>query len=126
LAARFDTAGNRPYADVQEVRRSVGRDELLRHIKDSLVTEFGGRLRGVVLYGSAARETDRPDSDFDVLVLLEGPVSLWPDVRRIAGVLYPLQLESERPIHALPVNSDDFEAGEFALYRNAAAEGVRL
>ncbi|HEY3359345.1 MAG TPA: nucleotidyltransferase domain-containing protein [Polyangia bacterium] len=104
----------------------MGRDELLRHIKARLTAEFGDRLRGVVLYGSVARRAAGADSDLDLLVLLTGPVSLWRDLRRIVESLYPLQLESDRPIHALPANVDDFEAGDFALYRNAKAEGVRL
>jgi predicted nucleotidyltransferase len=97
---------------------------LLARIKTCLEDVFGGRLRGVVLYGSEARGEATPDSDIDVLVLLTGPVALGRDLRTIIDVLYPLQLEIERPIHAMPVDINFYEAGEFALYRNAKREGI--
>ena len=51
------------------------------------------------------------------MVLLDGPVKLGEDLRRIVDALYPLQLEIERPIHALPVAMASFEAGEYAVNR---------
>jgi predicted nucleotidyltransferase len=102
----------------------VDRLSLLRRVKALLENAFGDRLRGVVLYGSEARGEATPDSDIDILVLLIGPVALGRDLRTIIHVLYPLQLEVERPIHAVPVDIAVYEAGEFALYRNAKREGI--
>ena len=95
-----------------------------RRIHELLADCFGDRLQGVVLYGSEARGTAVSDSDADLLVLLRGPVALGRDLKAIIEVLYPLQLEMERPIHALPVDAAEYAAGEFALYRNARREGV--
>ena len=36
-----------------------------------ILNRFGGRLRGLVLFGSRARGDHRPDSDADVAVFLE-------------------------------------------------------
>ena len=87
---------------------------------------FGDRLQGVVLYGSEARGTADSDSDADLLVLLRGPIALGNDLKTIIDALYPLQLEVERPIHALPVEATVYAEGEFSLYRNARKEGVLL
>lgn len=65
-----------------------------------------------------------PDSDIDLLVILDGGVNLWEDISKIVDAIYPLQLEVMRPIHALPVAAADYEAGEYALYRNAKREGI--
>lgn len=99
---------------------------LLARIKARLQDVYGDHLRGVVLYGSEARGEATPDSDIDILVLLTGPVTLGRDLRTIIHALYPLQLESERLIDATPVDIDVYEAGEFALYRNAKREGVAV
>lgn len=97
---------------------------LLARVKARLQAIYGDRLGGVVLYGSEARGEAASDSDIDLLVLLIGPVALGRELRTIIAALYPLQLEIERPLHAIPVDMHVYEAGEFALYRNARREGI--
>jgi len=104
----------------------MDRSTLLKRIRDSLEETFGERLRGIVLYGSEARGEATPDSDIDLLVLLTGPVQLGRDLRTIIHALYPLQLEIDRIIEAFPVDEEDYLRGEYAWYRNAQKEGVRL
>jgi uncharacterized protein len=98
----------------------------LQEIRPRLAAVFNDRLRDVVLYGSEARGEARPDSDLDLLVVLEGPVRLGPDLDSVVRALYPLQLALDRPIHALPVTASAFEAGDYALYRAARREGRSL
>jgi predicted nucleotidyltransferase len=105
---------------------TVDRFSLLRHVKALLEPVFGDRLRGVILYGSEARGEATPDSDIDLLVLLTGPVALGRDLRTIIHTLYPLQLEIDRIIEAFPVDEADYLRGEYAWYRNAQREGVRV
>jgi antitoxin ChpS len=48
-----------------------------------ILNRFGGRLRGLVLFGSRARGDHRPDSDADVAVFLEAiddPVAAQMDI----------------------------------------------
>ena len=100
------------------------RQEFLAAIKQRLLHAYGRRLRGVVLYGSEARGEAGPDSDVDVLVLLESPIDFGRDLRTNIDALYDLVLELERPISALPVDVAAYEAAKYPLYRNAKAEGV--
>ena len=101
-------------------------DEALKKIKPRLETAFPERLRGVLLYGSEARGGARTDSDLDLMVLIEGPLRLGKDLDRIVTALYPLQLELDRAIHALPVAMEAYEAAEYSLYREVKREGVLL
>ena len=102
------------------------RDELLARMKTALGEAFADRLAGVVLYGSEARGQSDPDSDIDLLVLLNAPVDSHQDSWTCIRTLYPLVLESERPIHSMPVDISEYEGLEFPLYRIAEREGVLL
>ena len=59
------------------------RDRVMREIRRRLESAYGARLRGIVLYGSEARGDAGPDSDIDLLVLLEGPVDWVVETRRM-------------------------------------------
>ena len=102
------------------------RKALLEQVKSRLGEAFGDRLEGVVLYGSEARGDAGRDSDVDVLVLLMEPPREPEDSWTCINTLYPLILESGRPIHAEPVAAAAYHAAEFPLYRHAAMEGVLL
>ena len=103
----------------------MNRQELLAGIRERLQKAHGPRLRGVVLYGSEVRDEARPDSDVDVLVLLEGPINYVHDLRTNIDALYDLVLALERPISAKPVDIAVYDAAAYPLYRNAKAEGIR-
>jgi uncharacterized protein len=98
----------------------------LQKCRALLQTLYAKRLKGLVLYGSCARSTEGVESDIDLMVLLEGPVDLAQEIRRIWTVLYPIQLESDRLLSVVPVDVALYDQGEYALYRQAKAEGVAL
>lgn len=101
-------------------------EEIRKEIRPRLEAAFPGRFRGVLLYGSEARNQGGDESDVDLMVLLHGPVRLGRDLETIVEALYPLQLKVDQPIHALPVSSEAFRAGEYGLYRSAQREGSYL
>ena len=100
--------------------------ETLKKCKRSLERNYGSQFKGLILYGSAARDDAGPGSDVDLLVLLSQPFDYFAELRRIVDLLYPIQLESDRLISAKPVPVDDFQRGRLQLYRNAKREGVVL
>jgi len=98
--------------------------ELLNEIKNRLEQAHGGRLRGVILYGSEARGEAGPDSDVDVLVLLDDPVDYGRDLQANLDVLYPLAMEIGRRISAKPISAQEYETVDCPLYRQAHREGI--
>lgn len=101
-------------------------DPLIKHCAQIIRETYGERLAGIVLYGSVARGDDDPESDIDLLVLIEGEYDLWEEIGRLVDALYPLQLESGRLISAKPARAEDYRRGTTMLYRNAVEEGITL
>ena len=98
---------------------------------------FMGRLEGryavkaVILFGSRARQTHRPDSDADLAVVLEGPAGQRSRTAMdMADLAYDVMLETGVMIEALPLWESEFDLPERfnnpALIRNIQREGVRL
>jgi len=100
--------------------------QIIEQCRQVLSAFYGDRLASLVLYGSQARVGGDPESDIDLLVLLEQPFDYFVELRRITDLLYPLQLESPRLISAKPADIAEYEAGAIQLYRNARAEGVAV
>jgi len=105
---------------------TIDRDELLREIKARLQAALGLRLAGVVLYGSEARRTARPDSDIDLMVLLNDTVRPWADLSAAVEAVVPLAIRFGRLIHPDVVERSTYETSDFPLFRNVRAEGVLL
>jgi uncharacterized protein len=93
-----------------------------KHLSD----HYQKHLKSVILYGSAARQELRPDSDIDLLVILQQPIDYCIELQTIVDLLYPLQLESSHWISAKPAEAEAFESGTIQLYRNVLKEGIVL
>lgn len=100
--------------------------ETIRKCKTTLEGHYGSQFKGLILYGSVARDQAGPASDIDLLVLLSQPFNYFDELRQIIELLYAIQLESDQLISARPVPVDEFEHGRIQLYRNAKREGVRV
>lgn len=99
-------------------------EALVKEIRNRLAAVHGARLRGVVLYGSEARGEAEPESDIDVLVLLEEPIDYGRDLQANLEALHPLAMELARRISAKPVSAKQYETVDCPLYRHAREEGI--
>ena len=81
-----------------------------------------------ILYGSEARGDARPDSDIDVLVLLEGEQRDFALEDAISGALYELELETGVLISPMILLRKAWENHPFKtpFYINVMNEGIRL
>lgn len=100
--------------------------DVIQHSRERLSAHYGDRFAGLILYGSEARGDSTSESDIDLLVLLRGPYNRLNELRSIADILYPLQLETDRLLSARPVPLEDFESMRLQLYRNVNEEGVAI
>ena len=103
---------------------SMAITEIIQKCRTTLESYYGARFKGLVLYGSVARNQAGSASDIDLLVLLSHPFNYFDELRQIIELLYPIQLESDQLISAKPAPLDEFENGRIQLYRNAKREGM--
>lgn len=102
------------------------RQSILREIRDRLEEAYGERLRGVMLYGSEARNRATADSDVDLLVLLQGPVLYARDVETGLEAVQPLARKLSRRISVKPVDAHEYESESCPLYEEVHREGMAL
>ena len=81
----------------------------------------------IILFGSRARGEERKDSDWDLLILTDYPVS-FQDEQRFRHHLFDLELELGEAFSTFVYSKSDWEMKHSVtpLYQNVAKEGVRL
>jgi predicted nucleotidyltransferase len=100
--------------------------QALTELHQALVEVYGGRLRGVYLYGSYARGDFHPGSDVDVLVVLEGPVQPPREIDRIGDRVADICLEHNLLIGTFPVSEEWLQERKSPLFEQVRREGIRL
>ena len=102
------------------------RPEIVKQIKEKMMkTE---PTATTILYGSEARGDARPDSDIDLLILLEGDRRDLRKESEISGALYDIELESGILISPMIMLRKQWDNRPFKtpFYINVMNEGIRL
>jgi predicted nucleotidyltransferase len=103
--------------DAQAVARAVARE---------LHGLYGERLKRVVLFGSWARGDAHPESDIDLLVVLDEVRSRRRELDRMSEVLWRYSLEHGTVVTELPVSEDEYRDSDEPILIRARAEGLRV
>ena len=101
-------------------------ESLLRDLRTRLEVLYGDRLHAVVLYGSYARGEESPESDVDVMVVLEDEVDPWREIRRMSELGLEVELEYEEMVTLYPVSQEDAERQSHSVLTNAQREGISV
>jgi len=80
----------------------------------------------IILYGSRARGDAGEYSDYDLLVLVDQPISMALKDRILASI-YPLELETEAMLTVVTYNRhqwESFPCREMPFHKNVERDGV--
>jgi predicted nucleotidyltransferase len=97
---------------------------LLSELKAGLQSLYGDRLRGLYLFGSYARGTAEPDSDVDVLIVLDEIASYGGEIRRTGDLTSSVSLKFGVSVSVVLMSVTDWEHGENPFLLNVRDEAV--
>ena len=97
---------------------------ILAELKSGLESLYGNRLRGLYLFGSYARGEAEPESDIDVLIVLDD-VSNYPDeVNRTGFLVSELSLRHGLSLSRVFLSRRAWTEGTDFFVRNVRQEGI--
>ena len=98
---------------------------LLDELRDRLSHAYAGRLNAVVLFGSEARGQAGPESDIDLIVVLDGLMGDYgEELERGLNAVYPVALRLGRRVSVKPLARQEYEHGDTPLLREVRRSGV--
>lgn len=100
--------------------------EIAAKVRKELEKLYGERLRGVYLYGSAARDQLTTDSDIDIAIVLDEIQSRFEEHERTSQLDSDVSLEYDTLVTFLFITEADFEEGLFTIHRVIKREGVSV
>jgi hypothetical protein len=106
--------------------RSPATRDLLQWVTQSLRDLYGPRLKHLFLYGSHARGEARPDSDVDLLVVLDGTVGTLEEARRTSGLILRAAAYRDAALSLVHLSEEEFGDDRRPLVRSVKEEGIDL
>jgi predicted nucleotidyltransferase len=82
----------------------------------------------VILYGSRARDDFREYSDWDFLVLVDGPVDT-ARTDRIRRILFEIELDTDQIISSIVRSRQEWNSPRYSvvpLHKNVEREGIHI
>ena len=90
---------------------------------------YGSHLREIILYGSYARGDFRPDSDIDIMILLDlSDIDIKKYRHQLSDMTFDFNMDYDVDIKPIAKNEEHYRkwVDNYPFYSNVNREGVRL
>jgi uncharacterized protein len=104
----------------------INRDELLQQVKTAVQSIMP--TAEIILYGSQARGTATPESDWDFLVLLPTPADKWLQAE-LKDRIYDVELATDTVLSTVVRSQQEWHSARYTvvpLHQQIERDGVRL
>lgn len=104
-------------------------NELLNKYVDDVHKLYGGRLKSIILYGSYARGDFRPDSDIDIMILVDlSDEEIRKKGRLLSDMTFDYNFDNDLEIMPIVQNLEHFNKWirSYPFYNNIKNEGIEL
>lgn len=104
----------------------LDRPRIAHEVARDLADIYGERLKDVVLYGSSARKDAHPESDIDLLVVLDRVPSRQAELARMSDILWKHSLANDTVVAEIPVSEAEYRDLADPLLSRVRAEGISV
>ena len=102
---------------------------LIKQYVNEIKQIYGTHLRQIILYGSYARGDFRPDSDIDIMILLDlSDLELKAYSQKLSYMTYDFNMDHDLDIKPIAKSEEHFKkwCENYPFYANINKEGVVL
>ncbi len=101
-------------------------EETLRWATERLREIYGPRLKHLILFGPEARGDAGPESDVDLLVLLEEPITSIEEAKRTSPVATQAAAYRDTALSFVHMSEEEFARGRSPLVWSVREDGIDL
>ena len=116
----------RPDPELPELAGAFDPHAIAAAVAEELRELYGERLKQVLLFGSWARGDAHPESDIDLLVVLDRIDKRSEERDRMSDILWKHSLENYTVVTEVPVTEEELTAAEIPLLMRVKEEAVRI
>jgi predicted nucleotidyltransferase len=99
---------------------------ILDQIKAYLRQRFGDSIESILLYGSYARGSAKPESDIDLLVLVHDSLNPAEVRQSLSDILYDILLEHDELVSVIVLPKSFYEASDSMFLHHVRQEAVPI
>jgi uncharacterized protein len=101
-------------------------NSLCQDLRQALIQLYGDRLAALILFGSYARQEATPDSDIDIMLVLQDAISPGDEILRISALKTDLNLKYDELISITPISQQDYQTRLTPFLHNVRQDGILL